>query len=260
MAKQAVPKAPNGAPKPSGALELVESVKLNLQGYTLIEGFPGMGLVGTIGAKYVVEKLNFKEVGYVSPRAFAPIIRIHEGLPMYPARLYVNERLKTAVLFAEQMIPKNETHAVAELVSHWIVEKKIKRVVSLSGISTETMGDTTIYGIAANERSRKWLKESGVQVIQEGFTTGMTALIMLALKNQDIEAVSLMGNVHIGADYKASADIVKKLSEMLGLKLDVAPLMEEGKAIEEQFRKQLDQHREAQDTVNQIEDQPPMYA
>ena len=31
-----------------------------IKGYTLVEGFPGMGLVGTIAANYLVEKLNFE--------------------------------------------------------------------------------------------------------------------------------------------------------------------------------------------------------
>ena len=44
-------------------LEFVELQKTSLDGYTLIEGFPGMGLVGTIAAKYIVEKLNYEYIG-----------------------------------------------------------------------------------------------------------------------------------------------------------------------------------------------------
>ena len=41
-------------------INFVEKVPINFSGYTLIEGFPGMGLVGTIGAKYLAEKMKFE--------------------------------------------------------------------------------------------------------------------------------------------------------------------------------------------------------
>ena len=42
-----------------------ETVKKDLKNYTLIEGFPGIGLVGTIAAKYLIEKLEFQKYGSI---------------------------------------------------------------------------------------------------------------------------------------------------------------------------------------------------
>ena len=75
-------------------ISFIEKKKIDLKGYTLIEGFPGMGLVGTIGAKYIVEKLNFNEMGYLESDIFVPILRVHEGIPIYPSRIFVNEKKK----------------------------------------------------------------------------------------------------------------------------------------------------------------------
>ena len=50
--------------------EFVETKKISLQGYTLIEGFPDLGLAGTIGTRYLIEQLNFEEIGYIDSRLF----------------------------------------------------------------------------------------------------------------------------------------------------------------------------------------------
>ena len=97
-------------------VKIVESEPLSLEGFTLIEGFPGMGLVGTIAAKYLVEKMPFKEVGFLHSDSFMPIIRIHNGIPVQPSRIYVNEEAKLVVLISEQVIQKQHTQIVAEAI------------------------------------------------------------------------------------------------------------------------------------------------
>ena len=68
-------------------VNFVEKKPLNVAGYTLIEGFPGMGLVGTIAVKYLSEKLDCKEAGYIVSETFVPIIRVHNGLTIHPSRI-----------------------------------------------------------------------------------------------------------------------------------------------------------------------------
>ena len=236
-------------------VKFVEKKALNLGGYTLIEGFPGMGLVGTIGAKYLVEKLGFKEVGFINSAVFVPIIRVHDGLPLHPSRIYVNKSRKLVVLISEQIIPQLFTQKLAQAIVAWIKKKKIKRVISLSGIRAlpSKEGKEVVYGIASDEPSKKMLKRYKVQVIKEGITSGITALIMLGLKDNKIEAFSLMGNVRIAADYKAASSILEKLSEMLSLSLDTKPLMKEAKETEKALVEHLKQLKKAQEQTTKIE-------
>tara|TARA_Y100000310_G_scaffold345149_1_gene462195 strand:- start:2052 stop:2810 length:759 start_codon:yes stop_codon:yes gene_type:complete len=234
----------------------------NLSGYTLIEGFPGMGLVGTIGAKYLTEKLDFKEVGCIEARVFVPIIRIHDGLPVHPSRIYINQKKKLVLLISEQIIPQLFVEKFAKEVVSWIKRKKIKRVISLSGIRAvpSKEGKEVIYGIASDNASKKTLKDFKVQLINEGITSGVTALIMLGLKDNKIEAFSLMGNVQIAADYNAASAILVKLSEILNLGLDVAPLKKEAKETEKALLEHLKQMKKTQEETTKIEsDRTPMY-
>jgi len=240
-------------------IEVIETKKTDLNGYTLIEGFPGMGLVGTISAKYLVEKLEFEQIGYIESNVFIPVIRIHNGLPINPSRIYVNNKRKLVVLISEQIIPQHLTEKLAKTVVEWIGKKKIGKVISLTGINAGVEQKQKIYGIAANEKSKQQLDKYGVEIIDEGITTGITALILLGLKEKNANAISFLGNVTIQADYKASAAIIQKLNEVLGLKLDVNPLLKEAKETEKILLKNIKQVKETHEEVKKMEDQTPMY-
>lgn len=239
-------------------IDFVEFEKEDLRNYALIEGFPGLGLAGTIGAKYLVERLKFEEYGYLTASIFLPIVRIHDGLPVYPSRIYINKEKKLLVLISEQIIPKNYTDHIAKCIVGWLQEKGIKKVISLSGITVDKKSQK-IYGIAANQKSKELLKKYGVEGIKEGITTGITALILMNLKNTDIEAVSILGNVTIAADYKAAAGLIKKLNEMLNLNIDIKPLLKEAKETEKELVKQMHEFKKTNDTVQKFETKTPMY-
>ncbi|HIH16133.1 MAG TPA: proteasome assembly chaperone family protein [Candidatus Diapherotrites archaeon] len=245
---------------PDIRIDLVESEPRNFSDFTLIEGFPGMGLIGTIGAKYLIERLKFREHGYLDSDIFVPVIRIHEGMPVNPSRIYVHDKLKLIILISEQIIPKAYTTKIAKAVVDWVRKKGIKRIISLSGIHTEPDANAKniIYGIATSDKTKALLKQHGVEIIEDGITTGVTAMILLQLKNSEIEAISIMGNVNIAADYRASAELVKKLDEILGLDIDVSPLLKEAKETEQELRVQMERMKDAHDASEKFEGKPPL--
>jgi len=242
------------------AVKFVETKPVNLKGYTLVEGFPGMGLVGTIATKYLVERMKMQQIGYLESEVFVPIIRIHDGLPIHPSRIYVHNEKKLVVLVSEQIVPQQFTEKLARALVDWVEKKGIERVVSLSGIRAS--GDEKakdVYGIACDFRSKDFLKKQNVEVIKEGITTGVTAVILLELRDRKVDAFSLLGNVKITADYKAAASIIKKLNEIFELSIDVKPLMKEAKETETALLDQLKKMKQTQEEIKKTETRTPMY-
>lgn len=239
-------------------ISFVEFGKNNLRDYTLIEGFPGMGLVGTIAAKHIVEKGGFEEIGYIDSDMFAPIVRIHEGMPVRPARIYVNKVKKIAAIVSEQVIPRQFTYAVAKKTVEWMAEKGITELVSLSGVQSSGSNREMLYGIAANEQSKKVLEKYGIEEISEGITTGITAFILMELKGAKIDAISLLANVQLSADYKAAAEVLKKLNQMFSLSLNVEPLLEEARETERMLLDQLKKLKETRDDAERFEAKTPL--
>ncbi|MFH0970718.1 MAG: PAC2 family protein [Candidatus Diapherotrites archaeon] len=234
-------------------IRFVEFEHRDWKGYTLIEGFPGMGLVGTITTKYLVDNIDFKEIGHLHSEVFMPIIRIHRGIPVFPSRIYVNDKHKLIVLISEQVIPRPYIPRVAQTVISWILGNGISRVISLAGIQTGQK-DVKVYGIAANAESRDMFKGLDIEMIEDGITTGITALMMLHLRESNVKAISMLGNVTIGADYKAAAELIKRLNKLFSFNLKVDPLYEQAKKTEQEIISQL---RKVQETQQQ-EDQADM--
>jgi uncharacterized protein len=244
-------------------VRFVETEHRNWSGYTLIEGFPGMGLVGTISAKYLVENLDFKEIGHIHSDMFIPIIRIHEGVPVFPSRIYVNDKHKLIVLISEQVIPKPFVPKVARAVIEWIFQNGITRVISLAGIQTGAKGNPLVYGIAANQKSKELFSGLDVEIIEDGITTGITAIILLHLKDSPIKAVSMLGNVTIGADYKAASELIKRLNKLMKLNLKIDPLLEQAKKTEQEILSQMKKVQETQEQEDKMDNsgkEPSYYA
>ncbi|MEK6902990.1 MAG: PAC2 family protein [archaeon] len=235
-------------------VRFVEFEHRNWNGYTLIEGFPGTGLVGTITAKYLVENLDFKEVGHLHSDVFMPIIRIHDGVPIFPSRIYVNDKFKLVCLISEQVIPRPFIPKVARAVVEWILANGIVRVISLAGIQTGQKVDMKVYGIAANVQSKDMFKGLDIEMIQDGITTGITALMLLHLKESNVKAISMLGNVTLGADYKAAAELIKRLNKLLKLNLKVEPLYVQAKKTEQEIVSQM---KKVQETQEQEDESTP---
>lgn len=215
----------------NNVVEFVEIKKCKLKGFTLIEGFPDIGLAGTIGTRYLIEKLNFEQIGHVDSRLLSPIIRIQNGLPMHPVRLYAHKKHKIVIIIAEQIIPNSIASVMAKTLVEWVKKKGINRVISTSGI--RIADGAPVYAFASNEKSKKLIKKYKLELIDSGISSGVTALLMLYLTDNNIESFCLMGNARNNADYESAAEIVKAFCNLSGIKLvDVTPLLEEAKKLE----------------------------
>ena len=81
--------------------------------------------------------------------------------------------------------------------------------------------------------------------------------MMLELKCENVEAISLLSTVKIAADYKAAAELIKKLNEILSLKLGVEPLLSEAKKTEEEITSYMQKMKETQESIGRIEESTP---
>jgi uncharacterized protein len=221
----------------SDLFDFIETKKVSLEGFTLIEGFPDLGLAGTIGTRYLIEKLNFEQIGHIDSKLFLPIIRVQKGLPIHPVRIYFNKDHKIVIIIAEQIIANNIAGHMAKAIIDWIKKKKISRVISTSGIRVP--GGKSVYAFASDEKSKKIIKDSELELVNNGITSGVTALMMLYLKDNKIDAFCLMGNAKSNADYVAASEIVKAFCKLMGICLDVKPLLKEAKKLENAINEHL---------------------
>ena len=79
------------------AIKIIETGKYDLKSPYFIEGFPGIGLVGTMASSYLVEKLGMEPFGHIVSEKFSPIASIHNGRPLHPTRMYKSKKYNLVV-------------------------------------------------------------------------------------------------------------------------------------------------------------------
>ncbi len=246
-------------------MELVEiriTKDMDLKGYTLIEGFPGIGLIGTIAVGYLNEKVKSENIGYVLSKKFPPMASIHKGEPVFPARIYVNKKHKLVLLFSEFVVPSNTVFDLAEGILAWAKSKGMKRIISLAGMTSRKAGDkkTQIYGIASTKAIAKELDEHKVRLITEGITTGVSGVLMAKCHMENFPAMSLLVETERGyPDPGAAAELLEKLEEFLGFDIKTADLVKEAEGIEKRMKTMLDQIKVGKIKYKQAEENLPMY-
>jgi uncharacterized protein len=235
-------------------ITITEIKNVNMKGFTFIEGFPDLGLAGTIGTKYLIDKLKFEEIGHIDSKLFLPMIRIQDGLPIHPVRLYANRKNKVVIVIAEQLIDNLIASQMAQELINWIKKKGINKVISTSG--ARIPDGKMVYAFASNQNSKKIIEKHKIEMIKTGLTSGVTALLMLYLKDSNMDAICLLGNAKNNADYLAAAEVVKTICSLTGMKVDIAPLLEEAKVLEKALVENIKTIEENKVSKN---DSTPMY-
>ncbi|MCK4327719.1 MAG: proteasome assembly chaperone family protein [Candidatus Diapherotrites archaeon] len=246
-------------------VEIVTTNPENVEGYTLVEGFPGIGLIGTIAVGYLAERQKTKQMGYLMSRHFPPMASIHKGEPLFPARIYVDHQHKTVLLFSEFVVPASTVYDIADQIIKWAKDNKIKRIISLAGMtsrqkSNEPPVESEIYGIASTPTMLKDLEKQKVKVITEGVTTGVSGILMAKCNAIKFPAMSLLIETEHGyPDPGAAAELLEKLEKFLGYDIKTADLLTEAKEIEGKMKKMLSQIKLGKLRYKEAEEKTPMY-
>ena len=74
-------------------IKIHEISKQKLKGAVLINGFPSVGLVGTIVANFLINTLKLEQIGVIDSHKFPAISVIKDGVPHNPMRLYSREQI-----------------------------------------------------------------------------------------------------------------------------------------------------------------------
>ncbi len=239
-------------------IKINEIEKLKVKNPVIIEGFPGIGMVGTISASYLAEKLGMKLVGYLASSHFPPISAIHDYKPVSPARIYASEKYDLIVLFSEFIIPSEVIYALSEKIIDWAREKKAKMIYSLAAIAVPEPRET-IHGIASTPAVAETLKKKGIDLIKEGATQGVSGVLIAECASQQFPAANLMVQTASPLDPRAAARLLDKLSQLISVPIDTKPLLKEGEEVERKMRAAINKMKEMQAEYSKRE-QNPMYA
>jgi uncharacterized protein len=240
-------------------VKIVETAEFDLKRPVLVEGFPGVGLVGTIAASYLVEKLKMNMLGHITSEKFPPIAAVHNKMPLHPARIYKSQKNNLLVLFSEFIIPLQSIHDLSEKILEWCIEKEVREIISLGGIAVKGEEDV-VFGIASTPKLVEELEANGIKTITEGATTGVSGLLLADCCSRNFPAISLLADSKPEfLDPKAAALVIEALKKFVNIKISTTELIAESVNIEGRMKELMYRARDAHSNYKKVEEIGPMY-
>jgi len=206
--------------------------KLSVKNPIIVEGFPGVGLVGSIAAKYLVQEIKAKQIGFVQSNHLPPVSFVFEGQIYNPIRIHESKKYNMLIIESEFPVPGDVVHELGDAIADWSKKIGASKLICLEGINNPKLKNKPSVFIASSGNK----KDYGIEQVKSGYIIGVSASMMLRAKEINMPGICLMVESHVGyPDGMAAATLLQKLSNMLTIKLDVQPLEKEA----EQFEKQV---------------------
>lgn len=220
-------------------------LKHELKDVTVISGFPGFGMVGTIATEFLIEHLKTEHFGRIILDKMPAVIAIHEGEIIEPFALYYNKAHNLLILHSIFGQPGTEWK-IAEAIRSLCTMVSCKEIISLEGVGTNAESeDPKSFYFTSNEQKEKKFQDLKMQKLNEGIIMGVTSALML--QNDNIPVSCLFAETHTNLpDSKAAAKLIQGLDAYLDLKMDSSPLIEMAEKFEAKLKKILSESKMAE--------------
>ncbi|ELY63893.1 hypothetical protein C489_17637 [Natrinema versiforme JCM 10478] len=233
---------------PTMAAIRLQGPDADLENPTLVEGFPGVGLVGKIATDHLVEQLDMRYYASVHCEGL-PRIGVYRGgdrTARPPVRLYVSEEHDLIALQSDAPIASQAVESVADCLTGWIVEQDATPIY-LSGLPAERDEDRPdIYGIATGDGGEA-LEGTDIPVPPEdGVITGPTGALINRAAQEGHGSLGLVVECdHQFPDPESASVLLEDgIGPVTDLTVDVAKLVDRAEEIRAK-REQLAQQMQA---------------
>lgn len=215
------------------------------QNCTIIEGFPGFGLIGTIASEFLLEHLDCEMIGKFWFEDLPATIAIHEGKIIHPIGIYYNKKYNLVIVHSITGASGTEWK-MSQLVNDLAKKLKAKEIISLEGVGSATPSDThRVFYFTKDPKKEKKLKDTGLEPLKEGIIMGVTSAMLIL--TEDVPLSCIFAETHSQLpDSKAAAKLIEALDKYLGLKVDYKPLLAMAEKFEEKIKGLMQQTKHAE--------------
>lgn len=192
---------------------------------TLIEGFPGFGLVGTILTEYLLEQLKFEQIGEFIYDELPATVAIHKGSVVHPMGIYYNKEHNLIILHAILDV-KGIEWRIAKSIIELIKQTGVKEVISVEGVASD--GGEDLYCFNSKE-----FEKLGAKHVDESVIMGVTAALLV--RHQNLKCIFAETHSNI-PDSRAAAKVMEVISKYLKLGLQIEPLLMQAELFEKKLK------------------------
>lgn len=213
---------------------------------TIVSGFPGFGMVGTIATEFLIEHLDTQHIGRVIIDKMPAVLAIHEGQLIEPLAIYHNKDFNLLIVHSIFGQPGTEWK-VSEAILQLAKQLDAKEIVSLEGVGTSGESEESrAFYFTTNKDKEAKLKGTKMDKLSEGIIMGVTSALMMQADNLPITCIFAETHTNL-PDSKAAAKIIEALDSYLNLSIDSKPLLEMAEKFESKLKKILQDSKMAED-------------
>lgn len=208
----------------------------------VIEGFPGIGLVGNITCQHIIDELEMEYIGSIDSRYFPPLAVLFNGIIHMPVRIYESAKKEVVVIISDIPIHPTASYDISKALVNWMQSIHAKNIVSIAGITTTT-GERRVFGGATNAEMLEKIKDK-TEIFQVGTISGISGSIMTECFLRNMPAVSLLGEtLGPNPDPKTAVEVINVLNKIFDLSVDTDKLLAQAEQIELELSKLAEQVR-----------------
>jgi uncharacterized protein len=213
---------------------------------TLIEGFPGFGLVGTIASEYLIEHLKVEQIGRIMLDEMPSIAAIHEGKVVEPLGVFYNKKYNIVLLHAITSTTGLEWK-LSKIVLELSKQLNVKEIISMEGVgSSEATSTSRVFFYSNNGKGKSKFTKLKVSPLNEGIIIGVTGAVLLRAEKISVSCIFAETRSNL-PDSKAAAKIIEVLDKYLGLEIDYKPLLVQAEKFEQKLKGILSGSQKAQE-------------
>jgi len=206
---------------------------------TFVIGFQGVGLVGTMAAQHLADNLDCELIGHIQSEYLPPIAILHQNSLTFPIRIYYSRKYNLVIISSEVPVTSEFAFEMSYDITELMKKFKAKQAIVLEGLVTkdDEPNQKKISGVPSNEVMKKFLKKNNITIIENGAILGVAGSILLSTIEKNINSCALMAESHVSIpDAIAASSIIKKLSDIIGFKIDTKDLEKKGDMIEKKIK------------------------
>jgi len=209
-----------------------ELTKVELKNPILIEGLPGLGLVGKIATRYLIKQLKAQKLAYLYSPHFPYFVLVSKKGSVRLLRgtfyFWKNERGESdLILFTgdSQAQTIEGQYEISNSILDFAQKHGVKLVITIGGYRVETDNPRVVAAATSQSLLNRALQANAVISPMGSPIVGTAGLILGLAPFRRIEALCLLGETRgYLPDPKAAKSVLGVLLKILGINIDLAGL------------------------------------
>jgi len=250
---------------------IIDKEKVELKDPILIEGLPGLGMVGKIATEHLLRQVKARKLAELYSPHFAYYVLVTDNgsVRLLRSEFYYwkNEDGGNDLIFLtgdSQAQTIEGQYEVADSILDFSEKKNVKLIITIGGYRDEVKGEPQVLASATSPDILNRALEAGAKNSPLGNPIVGTAGLLLGLARlKNLGAICLLVETPgYLPDPKAAKSVLTVLTKMLNLKVDLSGLDKEiykSEQIEEKIREIEEQRRVSEKRRRKIEEEKVSY-